>query len=71
RSDVDLMVVGEVPFEDVVLAVHSVQERLRREVNPVVMSPHDFTRKRKNKERFVTRVLSEPKLILLGALDES
>jgi len=70
-SDIDVMVVGEVSFEDVVLALQDAHERLRREVNPVVMSPGDFKRKRKQGERFVTRVLAEPKLMLLGELDES
>lgn len=71
HSDVDLMVVGDVAFEDVVPMVHGAHERLRREVNPVVMAPGDFVRKRKSKDRFVARVMAEPKLILLGALDES
>ncbi len=70
HSDVDLMVVGDLAFEDVVPAVHGAHERLRREVNPVVMATSDFARKRVNKDRFVTRVLAEPKLILLGAIHE-
>lgn len=70
RSDVDLMVVGKVSFEDVVQAVYGVHERLRREVNPVVMPPKDFARKLKTKDRFVTRLMAEPKLLLLGAFNE-
>ena len=69
-SDIDLMVVGDVAFEDIVPAVHAAHDRLRRDVNPVVMSPADFARKRKSGERFVTRVLAEPRILLMGVLDE-
>lgn len=68
RSDIDLLVVGDVAFEEVVHALHGAHERLRREVNPVVMSGKDF--RNKQKERFVTRLMAEPKIILLGVLDE-
>lgn len=70
HSDVDLMVVGDVAFEDIVPAVHAAHDRLRREVNPVVMSPADFARKRRAGERFVSRVLAEPSILLMGVLDE-
>lgn len=71
RSDIDLMVVGDVAFEDIVPAVHAAHEQLRREVNPVVMSRADFARKRKAGERFVSRVLAEPRILLMGVLDET
>ena len=70
HSDIDLMVVGDVKFEELVQTVHAAQERLRREVNSIAMQPDDFHRKLATKERFVTRVMSEPKLLLLGAFDE-
>jgi predicted nucleotidyltransferase len=71
HSDIDLMVVGQVPFEDVVQAVHAAHASLGREVNPVVMSEKDFANKRKAKERFVARIMAEPKIVLMGAFDES
>lgn len=70
HSDIDLMVVGDVPFEELVQVVHGAHERLRREVNSVTMSAQDFRTKRIKQERFVTRVMAEPKIILLGAFDE-
>lgn len=70
HSDIDLMVVGDVPFEEVVQTACAAHETLRRQVNPVVMTADDFRSKLSNKERFVTRLMAEPKLILLGAFDE-
>jgi predicted nucleotidyltransferase len=65
RSDVDLMVVGETPFEDVVGAVWPLHERLGREVNAIVMTPDEF-RERKRDAGFIQRVLSGPRVMLFG-----
>lgn len=65
-SDIDLLVVGSVPFESVVEAAHAARERLGREVNPVVMSKDAFRSKRRVRDRFVSRVLKEPKIFVIG-----
>lgn len=69
-SDIDLMVVGSVPFENVVEAGHLARERLGREVNPVVMSKDAFRSKRRARDRFVSRVLKEPKIFVIGDAGE-
>lgn len=69
-SDVDLMVVGSPTFEAVVEAAHGVQERLRRPVNPVVMPAKNFRTKLANGDRFVSRIVAEPKIMLMGELGE-
>jgi DNA-binding transcriptional ArsR family regulator len=55
---------------EVVKALSSVQETLRREVNPVVMTVKKFAEQSVKQDRFVTRVLSEPKVFVLGGEDE-
>ena len=69
-SDIDLMVVGDVGFDEVVVALHPLHERLGREINPIVMKRPEF-RRRVKESSFVTRVMSGEKLLLLGVLDES
>ena len=69
-SDIDLLVVGSVSFPAVVEACHLGQESLGREVNPVVMSKAAFQTKRKERDRFVMRVLKEPKIFLVGDAGE-
>jgi len=69
-SDIDVMVVGSASFEDVVQTIYSSQEALRREVNPVVMSTNDFSSKILQGDRFVSRIVSEPKIFLIGGSDE-
>jgi len=69
-SDVDVCVVGEVSLLEVVTALSPVQEELRREVNPVVMTANKFAEQFVNTERFVERVLSEPIEFVVGDKDD-
>jgi len=69
-SDIDVCVLGEVSLLQVVKALSSVQETLRREINPVVMTAKKFLEQAVNQDRFVTRVLSEPKVFVMGDEDE-
>ena len=72
-SDLDVCVLGEVSLLDVVTALSAVQETVRREVNPVAMTTTKFSNLAAKGDRFVTRVLSEPKLFVKaneGALVE-
>src|SRR5205807_9201083 len=65
-SDVDVLVVGEVTFAELVRALGAAQERLGREVNPSVYPPNEFCRKLAQQHHFLTSVLREPKVFLVG-----
>lgn len=69
-SDVDVMVLGKLPFAGVVAALAPLRMRLGREINPVVMSKTDFRNKYRGKDRFVVRVAKEPKIFLIGSSDD-
>jgi len=69
-SAVDVLVVGSASFAAVVAALRGAGERLRREVNPVVMTQAAFEAKRASRDRFVARVVREPKIVLLGDASE-
>jgi predicted nucleotidyltransferase len=69
-SDVDLFVLGRASLAQVVGAIAPLRERLGREVNPVVATRADFAAQCAGKERFVERVMAEPKLFVLGSADE-
>ncbi|MDP2768661.1 MAG: helix-turn-helix domain-containing protein [Giesbergeria sp.] len=66
RSDVDLLVVGELGFADVVRATHAAQADLGREINPVVLSAAEFQRRVQAGDPFVAEILAKPKLFLVG-----
>ncbi|MHB1956359.1 MAG: nucleotidyltransferase domain-containing protein [Sulfobacillus sp.] len=69
-SDIDVMVIGTVSFEEVAKAVYGVQEKLGREVNPVILSPHEFASKLDAKDPFISRVMAESKIMLWESLRE-
>ena len=66
NSDIDLMVVGDVPFAAVVEATHEVQVQLGREINPVTYSSREFRRKSMEQGSFARRLLAERKLFVIG-----
>jgi len=65
-SDVDLLVIGSVPFTAVVEACHAGSQQLGREVNPVVMTKASFQKKQRDGDRFVSRIAKEPRIVLIG-----
>ncbi len=65
-SDVDVCIVGSVSFTDVVLALADMRLQLGREINPVVITPDQFITKLNAGEQFVSRIMSEPKIFLIG-----
>ena len=65
-SDIDLMVVGDAGFRDVVDAVADAQRELAREVNPVVYSREEFRRKAHARQGFLPGVLKQPKQFVIG-----
>lgn len=69
-SDVDVFVIGSVSFAELVAAFAQTHERLGRVVNPVAMSKADFVAKCAEGERFVSRIMQEAKLFLIGDMDD-
>lgn len=66
-SDVDVLIVGDAGFAEVVKALYPAQELLQREINPVVYSDSEFLLRLQNKEPLLLEVLSKPRLFLLGS----
>ncbi|HEY3170438.1 MAG TPA: nucleotidyltransferase domain-containing protein [Thermoanaerobaculia bacterium] len=69
-SDVDLVTVGAAKFPDVVEALRPAQQRLGREVNPIVYTAGEFTRRIRSGDHFVTTLLQEPRTFIRGDADE-
>lgn len=65
-SDVDICVVGSTSFTDVVMALAHMRQKLGREINPVVIPDEQLAAKLAAGEQFVTRIMNEPKLFLIG-----
>jgi len=66
HSDVDLLVIGDLGFADVVRATHPAQSELGREINPVVYTAAEFQRRALAGDPLVADILAKPKLFLMG-----
>ncbi|MDH7513045.1 MAG: nucleotidyltransferase domain-containing protein [Clostridiales bacterium] len=70
RSDIDLLVVGDIAFADVVVNLQAAQKLLGREIFPTVYPPDEFKAKMRAKHHFLTSVLKGPKIYLIGDENE-
>lgn len=64
-SDVDVMLIGDVGFREVVELLHPVQTSLGREINPKVFTADEWVAKLPS-EPFLADVWSKPKIFLIG-----
>ncbi|MBC8504811.1 MAG: nucleotidyltransferase domain-containing protein [Chloroflexi bacterium] len=69
-SDIDLMVIGDVEFAEVVSALYPVQETLGREINPKIYSREEWIQMKQSNDAFVKAVLAKPVLDVIGGADE-
>ena len=70
NSDVDLMVLGNASFSDVVSALSTAQKVLGREVNPTVFPIAEFRSKLAAGNHFLRSVMKDKRLFVLGTENE-
>ena len=68
-SDIDLMVVGDAGFAEIVDATYAAQAALGREINPKVMSASEWQTKKAERNAFLQDVLNKPRIMLIGDAD--
>ena len=70
-SDIDLMVVSDsLGYPDLFAALERASTRLGRKVNPTVYSRQELAKRMKQGNAFVTRVMTQPKVWLIGGEDD-
>lgn len=70
-SDIDLMIVSDtLEYGDTFLTLQAATEQLGREVNPIIYSRKELAKRFKNDAEFITRVLSQPQVWLIGGQDD-
>jgi predicted nucleotidyltransferase len=69
NSDVDVLIIGDVKFSEVVDSLGTVEESITREVNPNVYPEDEFIAKVSEGHHFVTSLIEEPKIFLIGDED--
>lgn len=70
-SDIDLMVISDsLSYADTYAALELASTQLGRTVNPTIYSTQELARRIQQGDAFVTRVLAQPKLWLIGTEDD-
>ena len=68
KSDIDVMVIGDnIAYPDVYSLLMSAEEQLGRKVSPAIYSRDDVVRKLKEGNSFLTRIIGQPKIFLIGS----
>lgn len=65
-SDIDLMIVGDIGFSEVVALLNPAQDTLGREINPKIYSKKEWTLMRTRKNPFVEELLVKPRMDVIG-----
>ena len=70
-SDIDLMLLSDtLTYADIFPALEQVGTQLGRTVNPTILTKKEVAKRIKQRESFITRVLAQPKVWLIGGQDD-
>jgi len=69
-SDIDLMIIGDVGLSELAKPLKKAEDQLGRTINPTVYPQQELAQKLASGHHFLTTVLKEPKLFIIGDQDE-
>ncbi|MBI2253032.1 MAG: MarR family transcriptional regulator [Proteobacteria bacterium] len=71
KSDIDLMILAhDLAYGDVFAALEGAEKMLARMISPNMMTPAEWHKKLSERNSFVVKILTQPKLFLIGTEDE-
>jgi predicted nucleotidyltransferase len=71
KSDVDLMIISDkLAYSEVFTSIVSVEANIGRPINPTIYTAKEFKNKIQADNSFVTRVIAQPKIFLIGSEDD-
>ena len=71
RSDVDVLVVGSLSFEKLMLLLRPVEERIGREISPRLFSEKEFKARLARRDRFLTSIMGGPVVMLMDKRNDA
>ena len=69
KSDLDLMVIGDVPLESLLKRMKGPEKFLGREINPSLYSLKEYKNRMKKNDPFIAHVMNEPRIMIIGDSD--
>ena len=65
-SDLDILIIGDIDFTEIVTVLYAAQSSLGREINPKVYSREQWKTCLQKQDIFIQEVLKNPKLFIMG-----
>lgn len=69
-SDIDLLVIGDVSFAELIKALYPAQELLKREINPKIYSLDEWLTVNQNPSSFINELIQKPAIKVIGNLND-
>ncbi|MBM4067219.1 MAG: hypothetical protein FJ266_16565 [Planctomycetes bacterium] len=70
KSDIDLFIMGKVDDSRLLREMRRLEEVLKREINYSIFTTDEFNKKVKEKDSFITDLLENPKIFIVGSEDD-
>jgi predicted nucleotidyltransferase len=72
QSDVDVMLISPtLSYAEVFGALESASQQIKRDINPTLYTPDEFAQRLDQDQAFITRVMQQPKIWLIGQLEQT
>lgn len=65
-SDIDLCIIGAIDEDILVRRINELEKSIRREINYTLYTKDEFTEKKRKKDSFISDLILNPKMILIG-----
>ena len=69
KSDIDIMTIGNIPLEALLKLLREPEKSLCRDINPSIFKMLEIKQRIRSQEPFITQVMTEPKIMLIGNED--
>lgn len=66
KSDVDLMVIGDLGMRRLTGLLSGISEQISREINSHVVTKKEFLKRKTGEDHFLSQILGSPKLFIIG-----
>ncbi|MCS5707951.1 hypothetical protein CC99x_003440 [Candidatus Berkiella cookevillensis] len=71
HSDIDIMIIGDdLTYSDFFKIMTDAESILQRKINPTFHTPQEWKQKMKEKNHFLTKIMTQPKIFVIGTEDE-
>jgi predicted nucleotidyltransferase len=69
-SDIDVFIIGDASLMELSKVLRGVQKRLMREINPTLYVRDEYLKRKAEEGGFIKEILTKPKIMLIGTMDD-